>query len=312
MKKHLAAVITAVAVSISSLAAAAPAAVAAPAGAPYVALGDSVASGNGILPYSDKQCLRSKRSYPELLAKELGVDVVSAACSGASTVDVAQQIVALGASGALGPATELVTLTVGVNNVQFDADPEPDWPDALGACSGSFTLQFCEFVLDTALSVLKASLPQEIEARIAEIRAEAPHALIVVTGYPLPFGDVTGTCNAGLFRDEETGTNTLFTFEAAQTIAINEAVLRANALIAEGVRNFQTSTGEDGSTVVYVDVNDVPDGVEGFDGHGVCDRGNPWISRLIPAPAATTDRGFHPNAAGQAAYADIIGAVIGQ
>jgi len=46
----------------------------------------------------------------------------------------------------------------------------------------------------------------------------------------------------------------------------------------------------------------------GFAVHGLCDTGDRWVSGLISPNAKTTDRGFHPNAAGQRAYADIIAA----
>ena len=61
----------------------------------------------------------------------------------------------------------------------------------------------------------------------------------------------------------------------------------------------------------YVDVNLVPPGVAGFDGHGLCDTGDRWVSGLFPASAQPRDRGFHPNAAGQAAYANIIATALG-
>lgn len=291
MKRRLTSIVAAMALGVSALAVAVPAAAQEePDGVAYVALGDSVASGNGNLPYLDEACLRSKRSYPMLLAQEMGLAVVSEACTAASTVDVLVQLGDLVVAGAIGPETELVTLTVGVNDVQLDGDPDPDWGEVLGACSNKSPLppEMCGILIGASLQVL-ATLPQKIEALIDAIRAEAPSAQIVVTGYPLLFGDFTGTCSVGggvTFGDEQAG-------------LINAAVLQANEWIAEGV----DAAGD--ANAVYVDV------VAGFDGHGLCDTGDRWVSGLIAPQARTTDRGFHPNAAGQRAFADILEAAIG-
>jgi len=291
MKRRLASTLAVLALGVSALAVATPAA-AQDDGAAYVALGDSVAAGNGIVPYVDETCLRSTRAYPELLAEELGIDVRSAACTEASTTDVL-----LDQLGDLGPDTELVTVTVGVNNVQLDDDPAPDWGEVLGACSNKSPLppEFCGILLTAALGVLDPpdggdGLPEDIVALVEGIRAQAPEAVIYITGYPLLFGDTTKTCNVG------GGVS----FGVREMVQINEAIEKANALIAEGV----AQTGD--PDVVFVDVNaDVGD-AEGFAGHGLCGSGQRWISHLIPSQATTGDRGFHLTAAGHAAFADLL------
>ena len=84
MRRRLLTTILAVtALSVTALVGAAPATAAdLPPGVPYVAIGDSVASGNGLMPYYDSACLRSKKAYPTVLAGLMGGSVVSAACSG--------------------------------------------------------------------------------------------------------------------------------------------------------------------------------------------------------------------------------------
>src|SRR6187402_159979 len=81
----------------------------APPGAAYVAIGDSVASGNGLMPYYNAACLRSKKAYPTVLAGMLGGSVVSAACTGSPISAVAGQALDLAAHGVLGAGTGLVT-----------------------------------------------------------------------------------------------------------------------------------------------------------------------------------------------------------
>ena len=80
--------------------------------------------------------------------------------------------------------------------------------------------------------------------------------------------------------------------------------MAANQLIATGV-GLAADPGAG-----YVDVNFVPPGVAGFDGHGLCDTQDRWVSGLFPASAKPRDRGFHPNAPGQAAYANILRSVL--
>lgn len=307
MSKRLVAALAAIVLGVSTLAVT-PAVAATPTGAVYVALGDSVASGNGILPYLDKECLRSKRSYPELLAKELGITVVSAACTEATTQGALSQVAYLFNSAALGSATELATLTVGVNNTA--------WQLALLVCSNAPIPDGFPFPgeCDEALALVESMITQGLDDRIAlviqTIAGHAPGAQIVVTGYPVPFGAVTGTCHVGLLDAPHLGIRTPVSFDAAATAAINTMAASLNEAIQRGVATSGAANA------LYVDVNDdISDAsgaviAEGFDGHGLCDRDDRWMSGFLPATAETTDRGFHPNAAGHAAYANIIAAVI--
>ncbi|AAT89160.1 hydrolase [Leifsonia xyli subsp. xyli] len=78
----------------------------------YVALGDSFAAGmGGGIEYG--KCRRSPKSYPEIFARDTGVDlVVNAACAGATTRDLLKnQLIALD------DRTELVTLSIGGNDL---------------------------------------------------------------------------------------------------------------------------------------------------------------------------------------------------
>lgn len=282
MRRRALAILATMTLGLGLLAAATPAsAVEPPDGAAYVALGDSEAAGTGNLPYLDADCLRSARAYPELLGASLG-GVASSACAGASTADVLT-----GQLGDLGPATRLVTLTVGVNDA--------DWQGVLLACATGGDLA-CAAAVQAAAADL-ASLPLDIAQLLGAIRQQAPAAQILVTGYPHLFGDVSGTCTVGAFQ------GTRVTFSAAEAAAINQAITGVNALIAGGVSLYATSTGDPG--VAYVDVT------AAFDGHGLCDTGDRWISGLVSG-VATFDRSFHLNAAGQQAYAGILaGALAG-
>lgn len=264
----------------------APAAQAAdPGGSPYVALGDSEAAGTGNLPYADTSCLRSKKAYPAVLAATLGTSVVSAACAGADTGDVLGQVGSLAAMGDLGPATQLVTLTAGINNV--------DWQNALFACDGSNPLA-CAQALATAQQAVQA-LPLQMGMLVGAIRTAAPNAQIVVTGYPLLFGNVTNFCSVGALQGAPVK------FSPAQTSLVNTFIQGVNAAIAGGVAGYQQQTGDPG--VRFVDI------AMGFAGHGLCDTGDRWISGLVSGKA-TFDRSLHPNTPGQEAWARIVAAAL--
>lgn len=272
MQRRTLAILAALAVGGFTLAGAVPASAAGHEGATYVALGDSEAAGTGNLPYVDSDCLQSRRSYPMLLGSMLGSGVASSACAGASTDDVlATQL------GDLGPATQLVTITVGINNV--------DWQSVLQACSSGDLA--CASAVQAAGAALQ-TLPSQIGELLLTVRSLAPTAQIVVTGYAPLFGDVATTCSVGAFQ------GTPVRFSAMQTQAINEGVAGVNQLIQLGVLGYQQLTSDPG--VAYVDVTAT------FDGHGLCDTGDRWISGLVSGQA-TSDRSFHLNAAGQQAYA---------
>lgn len=316
MRRRLLTTILAVtALSVTALVGAAPATAAdpPPPGVAYVAIGDSVASGNGILPYikdDEPQCLRSTRSYPMLLAKSMGVSIATEACSGEGTSAIAGQLQELVAANAFGTSTRLVTVTVGVNDVQWQGGA---WPQALIACSSASFVPpgSCQGALYLSLLSLNPppesglpTLSQRIAMVIGAVRQLAPLAQIEITGYPVLFGQFAGTCNVGLLNVPEAGIREPISYGAAEAQGINQAVMAANAMIAQGVALSGDPHAE------YVDVNLVPPGVEGFAGHGLCDSGDAWISGLFPATAKPRDRGFHPNPAGQRAYASIVAAAL--
>jgi lysophospholipase L1-like esterase len=309
MKRRIIAVLAAAALTATLGAGISPAAADEPDGVAYVALGDSVASGNGLLPYVDQDCLRSKKSYPALLAKDSGLSFASEACTEATTSDVAGQLQSLVLAGAIGSDTQYVTLTVGVNDVMWGQSLEFGWGEALIACSNVplFPVD-CQTALYLSLLSLDPpnpalpSLSERIAGLVGAIHAAAPNARIVVTGYPVLFGDVAGTCSAGLLDIPDLGVKTELTYGELERVWINQAVMVANGMIAQGVAMAAVPNS------TYVDVNLVPGG---FDGHGLCDTGDPWISGLFPTTAQPRDRGFHPNPPGQRAYATIVAGALG-
>lgn len=283
MKRRLITMIATLALGLSALVAAPAAAVADEStGAVYVALGDSVVAGTGNLPYVDQSCLRSKKSYPMLLAQTAGVPVASSACAGATTADVLTTQL-----GDLGPSTQVVTLTVGINDL--------DWQGVLAACSSAGTPEACAAAVAAATAAVQG-LPPSIAQLLGTVRTLAPNALIVVSGYPLLFGAVSDSCSVGAFQGSQV------TFTAQQTAVANLGIAGVNAAIQGGIalyqQGFVIATGSPDPFVEYLDVT------AEFAGHALCDTGDRWISGLVSGKA-TFDRGFHPNTAGQQALAGL-------
>jgi lysophospholipase L1-like esterase len=135
-----------------------------PAGARYVALGSSFASGAGI-PRESGPCRRSDHSYPNLVADAWDLVLVDETCAGATTADVLD-----GQIDSVTASTELVTITVGGNDISYSATAD--------ACAGSGS---CSNTVDEeAVAALPGSLRDVIDAA----QTRAPDATIVVVTYP--------------------------------------------------------------------------------------------------------------------------------
>ncbi len=168
---------------------------AAPAGAAvdsYVALGDSYASGPLTPLYeSPLGCLRSTNNYPHLLARRLGItDFRDVTCAGASTGHVfnAHGVTPGPANppqiSALRPDTDLVTVTIGGNDIGFGSL-------ALGCASLlEPTEQQCTAEYNAGgdqVSQRIASAAPKVANVLAAIHAAAPGARVMVVNYPAIF-----------------------------------------------------------------------------------------------------------------------------
>jgi lysophospholipase L1-like esterase len=139
----------------------------------YVALGDSYAAGQGAGQYLNT-CLQTAASYPEVLDSEKRIHLqANAACSGAETSEVQDQL------AALNRGTRLVTLTVGAANLNLTG--------LLTVCTQ--TPSDCQGEINERLALLPA-LREDLTDLYADVADAAPKALIVVTGYPHLFEPV--------------------------------------------------------------------------------------------------------------------------
>ncbi|SEO47879.1 SGNH/GDSL hydrolase family protein [Trujillonella endophytica] len=154
----------------------------------YVALGDSYSAASGVLPLdptASPLCLRSTRNYPHVLAARLGARLTDVTCGAAETTHfrtaqypgVAPQLDALDAG------TDLVTMTIGGNDSSV-------FIGAILACgvAGTASLglgspcadQYGSSFTDTVEGTTYPALVQALR----DVRAAAPHARVVIVGYP--------------------------------------------------------------------------------------------------------------------------------
>ena len=136
----------------------------------YVALGDSYSSGVGAGD-ENGSCDQSPYAYGPLWASANSpVSFTFAACSSATTSSViSSQLSSLSAS------TTLVSITIGGNDVGFSSIMETC---ILGSTSA------CESAVSQAEQYASTTLPGNLSALFADIKAGAPNAKVVVLDYP--------------------------------------------------------------------------------------------------------------------------------
>jgi lysophospholipase L1-like esterase len=159
----------------------------------YVALGDSYTAGP-LVPFvrlDPLGCVRSTRDYPALLARKLRVrHFRDVSCSGATTADMAtSQNVPLGHNppqfDALSSDTDLVTLGIGGNDGSVFGDlistcPKLRGDDPTGnPCQQHYTKNGID-----EITARIDKTEQNVEQVLSGIHERAPHAKVLVIGYP--------------------------------------------------------------------------------------------------------------------------------
>ncbi len=220
----------------------------------YDALGDSYASGYGVPPYS-ATCGRSQSAYAVLVDGRKKIDLDDfVACAGATTTSM----VTGGQLGALDDDTDLVTLSIGGNDI--------GWSSAVRACLGG-TDQQCSDALVLVRGRIVTQLPGLLDTVYTQVAAAAPGASVVVTGYPRLFSPEYGAYIGA---------------SAAEQQALNDGADLLNGVVA-------AAAARHGFGVVDV--------TRRFDGHGV-NAPEPWVlGPLDPAAFHPTLDGYKAYAA---------------
>ncbi|MCK2215238.1 GDSL-type esterase/lipase family protein [Actinomadura sp. ATCC 31491] len=265
----------------------------------YVALGDSYSAGQGNEPYDEvsnftlgtrgSTCHRSKAdAYARLVRwpgsaatieneARAGAGTTSfalLACSGAQTKHVTGDAYANGEppqidQGYLNAGTDLVTMTIGGNDVGFS--------DIINRCTT--TLDCRDPSTEQAITGVEGTLAGTYE----KIHQQAPNARIIVLGYPHLFDP-----------QKEAPLTCLSSVRIGQLDALwlNEMTDKMNGVIAAAVARAR----QQGAAISFVDP------VPAFTGHAICDD-DPYVR----AVDVTTDgASYHPNPEGQRAYAALV------
>ncbi|SDU81238.1 GDSL-like Lipase/Acylhydrolase family protein [Microlunatus sagamiharensis] len=233
----------------------------------YVALGDSYASGVGTRSYvSDgTSCQRSVYGYPALVAGSRGYALNLRACSGATIADVSSLQLS-----ALSTSTAYVSVTVGGNDAGFT--------DVLTTCALPAWASSCNGAVVRAQGIVANQVPGRLSTLFGQIRAKAPHARVVVAGYPRLFNGED--CNAFTW------------FSPTEETRLNATADQLDAVLS-------TAASRAGFTFA----NPAP----AFAGHAVCDDAE-WLNGL----SSPTSESYHPNRTGHASgYAPLVGARLG-
>jgi lysophospholipase L1-like esterase len=251
----------------------------------YVALGDSYAAGPLVpIPTGEPAgCLRSDQNYPAVVARELGVaDFRDVSCSAATTENITgPQSVPLGKNppqlDALGPDTQLVTISIGGNDIGFGdivtecAKRSPLQPTG-SACKDHYTAGGTD---ELAQRIDEAA--PEVARVLAAIDERSPDARVLLVGYP------------AILPDEGPGCFPLVPYSPGDVDYLRGVEKRLNAMLAD-------QAARSGAEFVDTYTPSI--------GHDACQPpGTKWVEGLVPtAPAAPV----HPNALGMREIGGIV------
>ncbi|WP_327288124.1 SGNH/GDSL hydrolase family protein [Streptomyces sp. NBC_01198] len=255
-----------------------------PAAVRYVALGDSYTSGPAIPTQVDANCARSDENYPSLVDRAgRFARFTDVSCGGATTAQMWQ------AQGTNGPQldavtqdTTLVTLQIGGNDIGFSSIIATCAGLSVTAPTGSPCKQHYRAVGIDQLTVDVVKTAPKIAQVLHEVHHRAPHARVVVVGYP------------DLLPDDGVGCFPAVPFAAGDFPYLRDTEKQLNAMLkiealfggAEYVDTYRPTVG-----------------------HDMCKApADRWIEPLVPAsPAAPA----HPNAKGEQVMAQAVTAKVG-
>jgi lysophospholipase L1-like esterase len=274
------------AVSIATLALAAPA-TAAPSPA-YVSLGDSYAAGPLIpLQVPLFGCLKSNNNYANLTARNLGITLKDASCSGAETEDMTspQDVDPDGPNppqfDSLTKQTHIVTVQIGGNDIGFSSIAE----DCASATSNEGTPCQDRYVHDGRDEIserIQATAPL-VAAVLQGIRARSPKARVLVVNY------------AAILPDEGPGCWPQMPITDGDVPYVRAKEKELNAMLA-------TQAAAAGAELI--------DWYTASIGHDACQP--PvirWVEPVVPVNAAAP---LHPNLGGMIGVSEVLTAALSQ
>jgi len=231
-------------------------------------------------------CMRSAQNYAHLLAKARGLNLTDMTCSGATTQHIFEggQYFQPSQVDALRPNTELVTVTVGGNDVSYlgnllawSFQQDPDRIPFVGRLLARTTTP--EAKVDRELALLPDRL-----ARIAtEVRRRSPRALLVFVDYTTVLPE-EGSC--------------------PDRLPITEQQLKRSRYVAKQLADITAAVARDfGALLVRAS--------EVTRGHDICSD-DPWVFGFDFAarPFAFLSTAYHPTEKAMQAIAEAINEVL--
>jgi lysophospholipase L1-like esterase len=251
----------------------------------YVAMGSSFAAGPAITGKADDSpwfCMQSRDNYAHQLAAMRGLSLVDMSCGGAKTKDILDGGLALlpPQIGAVSDETELVTITIGGNDIGYvgalmamGCDDSARWYlRAIGGCT------------PPSIEQMQQRLPklhQQLVAIIDQVRQRAPKAQIVLLNYQTILPDSGSCARLGISEQQA---------EQMRGIAAQLAGTTAAAAQQRGVL--------------------LMDAMQLSQGHDVC-AAQPWINATHPAGGLMAAP-LHPTLQGMTATAQSLNALLTQ
>ncbi len=244
----------------------------------YVAIGSSYAAGPD-MSVVKKSCLRSSDNYPHRVAEARKMHLIDVTCTGATTANVVSRPQSRWTNevqiAAVGPDTDLVTITVGGNDLEY---------------LGRLTAMSCQTVTlrtrntpafracrtgaaipDEPSKSAYTSVEQNLVRIVLDARVRAPRAQIVLVDYPPALPPSMRPCaQLPLTGEQMAVTKRIFDGLAAAT---------AGAARTTGAKLVQASKA--GAA------------------HSVCSA-QPWLSGFTPPWP------YHPTELGKRAVADLV------
>lgn len=255
----------------------------------YVGLGDSYTAVSGTGPFSDDACFRSDDSYPDLLAKKLGITAfANVSCGGASSENLTASQYPKGGKNApqlqaVSKKTTLVTLGMGLNDPVGPQGVSLSAALLLPCFAAEPTSPLCAPYIaatDAQLNELIAKVGVNLASDLQQIKdAAAPDARIVLVGYPRVLAKGKA-CSSQLPLPK----------------AAAARYRQAGALINDVMRSTAQQAGVD-----FLDVDALSVG------HELCSK-DPWVNGQTEVPGEA--EAFHPFPAYHVAVADALAALL--
>lgn len=246
----------------------------------YVALGDSFSSGEGVPPFGAltaisgvNECHRSFKAYPRLLDQHAGYNLnmtAFRACSGAKMENITTtgQYNETAQISSLSDETDLVTITIGGNDVEF--------AEVGRRCNYDSYSADCMDQLDESNQIATSqAFSDDLYDTLEAVQLAAPNAGVIVNGYPYILSTPGTMAYCG------------WAFQAASQ-AEREAVEDLVDNIDAALSSTAASLG-----MVFDDPR------LSFDGHYPCND-YPWIHGVDFGNQVYS---YHPTEEGQAQYA---------